>query len=71
MMRKRSGRIEVSIADDGVKHHEYSHGVELVFYLHEASKSPDGERFSISVEEARDLHYMLSRIIAKASGEVR
>lgn len=59
------GRLRVEVNANGARDHSYAHGAAI--------DCPDGwndscqvQRHTLSVEELRDLHYLLGRAIAVA-----
>lgn len=65
MYNKKLGRLRVEVRDTGARDHTYSHGAQI--------SCPDGWNDScpiltltVSVEEMRDLRYLLDRAIAAA-----
>jgi hypothetical protein len=67
MYDKTIGRLRVLVSSEGLKMHYYSHGAEI--------SCPTGwnesckiQIFRVSVEELRDLRYLLDRAIAAADG---
>lgn len=68
MFDKQTGRLRVRVGDEGLKQHSYGHGVQI--------SCPDGwndacpiQTHTISVDEMRDLHYLLGRAIEMAARE--
>jgi hypothetical protein len=64
---KRLGRLRVTINDNGARDHGYGHGATI--------ECPDGwnafcpvQTLTVSVEELRDLRYLIDRALAHAGG---
>ena len=65
--QKTMGRVTVQVSDDGAKLHDYGHGC-TVSCLNGWNDSCQTISHIMSVEELRDLRYMLDRAIAVADG---
>lgn len=67
--RKTMGRLTVVVTYDGSRQHDYGHGCE-VSCVSGWNESCPVRTHTVSVEELRDLRYLLDRAIADAD-EVR
>lgn len=63
--KKQAGRLTVVVSDDGAKMHDYGHGCQ-VSCVDGWNDSCPTLTHTMSVEEMRDLHYLLGRAIAAA-----
>lgn len=66
--RKKIGRIAVAVNQDGIKNHDYGHGCE-VSCLDGWNDSCRTLTHNMSVEELRDLQYLIGRALAAADAE--
>ncbi len=62
---KTLGRLRVRVNDNGAKNHSYGHGAE-VSCVNGWNDSCETLTHTMSVEELRDLRYLLDRAIAVA-----
>jgi hypothetical protein len=65
---KQIGRLRVRVNENGMKMHDYGHGVEILCPTGWNSSCPM-QTHTISVDELRDLHYVIGRAIEAASRE--
>jgi hypothetical protein len=62
---KQMGRLQVIVSRDGVRDHAYGHGAEVICQAGWNDSCPMVVH-TMSVEELRDLRYMLDRAIGYA-----
>lgn len=62
---KAIGRIRVEVSDNGLKMHDYAHGA-YIHYRAGWNNSCPMEKITLSVDEMRDLRYLLDRAIEAA-----
>jgi len=65
---KTMGRLTVTVSRDGAKMHDYGHGCEVSCVAGWNDSCPVVSH-TMSVEELRDLRYLLDRAIAAADSE--
>lgn len=65
MFNKQMDRLRVTVSNDGEKMHDYGHGA-TVECVEGWNDSCPVLKHTMSVDELRDLHYLLGRAIAVA-----
>ncbi len=64
-MIKTAGRFTVNVTQDGARYHSNVHGA-TISYKDGWNDHVPVRSFPLSIEEMRDLHYILGRAIAQA-----
>ena len=67
---KRMGRFEIDVNENGLRMHDYSHGAQIKC-LDGWNDSCPTASLTASVEELRDLRYLLDRAIAHAESPLK
>ncbi len=67
---KQCGRLRVTVNDNGASMHGYGHGATVEMIAGWNDSCPNVVH-TMSVDELRDLHYMLGRAIEEASLRAR
>lgn len=68
--QKRMGRLSIDMSEDGSKVHGYGHGVKVMCVDGWNDLCPT-VALTVSVEELRDLRYLLDRAIAHAESPLK
>jgi hypothetical protein len=64
--RNQTGRLLVDVSDDGGKMHDYRHGCTIAEVEGKWNEWYPPKGIQMSIEEMRDLRYLLDRAIAAA-----
>jgi len=64
--KKQCGRLKVIVNENGANDHSYGHGAQIICPTGWNDSCPDVAH-TVSVEELRDLYYLISRALDAAA----